>query len=79
MSASHIVAKRRDRCLATILSFKEDEVDEYLDRELSNDLRKVILDSVNDVCSLAIDLLDDASIVNETFFERLEDLFNGES
>ena len=78
MSTADIVAKRRDRAIATILSFKEDEIDHYLDPELSSDLRKVILDAINDVCNLAIDLLDDASMVNEVFFDRLEDILNGD-
>ena len=77
MSKSEIVAKRRDRAIATILSFKEDEVDYYIDDELSSDLRKVVLDSINDVCNLAIDLLDESSIVNELFLDRLDEIVNG--
>lgn len=77
MSKSQIIAKRRDRAIATILSFKEDEIDYYIDEELSADLRKVILDAVNDVCNLAIDLLDESSIVNELFLDRLDDIING--
>lgn len=77
MSAASIVAKRRDRCIATILSFKEDEIDGYIDTELSSDLRKVILDNINDVCNLAVDLLDDASIVNDVFLDKLDEMING--
>lgn len=78
MSKSMMVAKRRDRCIATILSFKEAEIDDLLqDPELSSDFRKLILDSVNDVCNLAIDLIDDASIVNEIFLDRLDEMLNG--
>lgn len=77
MSAASIVAKRRDRCIATILSFKENEIDEYIDTELSGDLRKVILDNINDVCNLAVDLLDDASIVNDVFLDKLDEMING--
>ena len=77
MNKSEIVAKRRDRAIATILSFKEDEVDYYIDNELSADLRKVVLDSINDVCNLAIDLLDESSIVNEIFLDRLDEIVNG--
>lgn len=77
MSSTSAVAKRRDRCIATILGFKEDYVDEFVDDEISDEFRKVILDSVNDVCSLAITLIDEASVVNELFLEKVEDIING--
>lgn len=70
-----VIAKRRDRCLATILSFKEEEIDDFLDEELAAELRKVILDAVNDVCNLSIDLLDNSGAMNELFIERLSSLF----
>lgn len=77
MSGAEIVAKRRDKCIATILGFKEDEVDDFIDPEISVELRKIILDSINDVCNLAIDLLDESSIVNEEFLDRVDEMING--
>lgn len=74
---SRIIAKRRDRCLATILSFKEEALDDFLPEEVSDNFRKLVLDSVNDVCNLAIDLLEESTIVNEVFLERIEDIVAG--
>lgn len=71
-----ILAKRRDRLLAVILSFKERECDQYLPPEVQARLRKVILDEVNQFTELAIDLTNHSSgetiVVNELFLQKLE-------
>lgn len=75
---SQMVARRRDRCIATILSFKEDEIDNMVDDDdISAEFRELILYEINDVCNLAIDLINDSSIVNEIFMERLDKMVNG--
>lgn len=73
-----ILAKRRDRMIATILSFKEDECDEYLPNDVSMDLRKLVLDQVNDFSDLCSDLLrsvqPDGMIINEHYADMLEEI-----
>lgn len=78
MEKPQIVAKKRDRCIATILSFKEEELDVYIPDDLSVEFRKIVLDSVNDVCNLAIDLLEESSVVNELFLDRIDEIVNGD-
>ena len=73
-----ILARRRDRMIATILSFKEDECDEYLPNDVSNTLRKLVLDQVNDFSDLCSDLLKSVQpeglIVNEHYADMLEEI-----
>lgn len=76
MSASTIVARRRDRCIASILSFKEDEIDQSIDPHIAAQFRKLILDSINDVCSLAIDLLDESVLLNEIVVDKIDELID---
>ena len=73
-----ILAKRRDRSIAIILSVKEREVDSYLPPVARAKLRKVILDTINDFHDLAIDLLRSCDIgdivLNELYLQKIEDL-----
>lgn len=59
MSVSPVdfVKKRRDRVLATILSYKETNVDRYLPQAERENLRRVILNNVNDFNDLVLDML----------------------
>ena len=76
MDSKGFLAKRRDRVIATLLSFKEDVVDEYLPESVSFALRKEILNQINDLCDLAFDLLSADTIVNEEFLQRLDDIYD---
>lgn len=73
-----VLAKRRDRMIATILSFKEDECDQFLPDDVSYELRKLVLDQVNDYFDLCCDLLrsgqGDGVIVNDFYAQRLDDI-----
>lgn len=71
------LGKRRDRAIATILSYKEDNCDEYLPKDVSNGLRSVVLMQMNDVCDLAFDLINDDVEVNELFLDKLDEILNG--
>lgn len=71
------LGKRRDRAIATILSFKEDNCDEFLPDDISDDLRYIILSQINDVCDFAFDLLNDDIDFNEHFLNRLDEIVNG--
>ena len=70
------LGKRRDRAIATILSFKERECDHYLPEDISYDLRKVILDQMNDLVDLAYDLINDDIIINDAFLDKLDEILN---
>lgn len=75
MNEKAFLGKRRDRVIATILSFKERECDDFLPVGVSVSLRKLILDEINDLCELAFDLLEqDSVVINEEFINRFEQL-----
>lgn len=82
MDNKGFLGKRRDRAIATILGFKEDECDYYLPEDVSRELRAVILDNINDVCDLAFDLMDENVEVNQLYLdilEKLEGMQNGQT
>lgn len=72
-SQAKILARQRDRTIAAILDFKERSCDQYLIPEVSKQLRKVVLDNINDLTNLCLDLLDGA-VINEKFVEMLENI-----
>ena len=74
MDDREFLGKRRDRAIATILGYKEKECDRYLPQEISVGLRKIILDHMNDLCDLALDLMDDDIDYNQEFLDRFEQL-----
>lgn len=71
-----VLGRRRNRAIATLLSFKERECDQYLPEALQKRLRTEILDQLNDFHDLALDVmksLDDGSYtVNELWVEAIE-------
>lgn len=70
-----MLARQRDRAIATILDFKERECDEYLPVEVQRKLRKVVLDQLNELTIFAVDLADGGeAIVNELFLEKLDEI-----
>lgn len=73
-----ILAKRRDRSIATILGAKEDLADPYMSQEDSAELRKVVLDVLNDYYDLCSDLLKsvqpDGMVMNETWLDKIDDI-----
>lgn len=71
-----LLARRRDRAIAIILSFKERECDPYLPDEASRKLRKVILDQFNDFATLVNDVADTGVILNQEYLEKLDAIFD---
>jgi hypothetical protein len=71
MDNKAFLGKRRDRAIATLLSFKERECDVYLPSDVSQKLRKEILDQINEVCDVAFDIISDDIIVNEIIQDKL--------
>ena len=74
MDEKGLLVKRSKRCMATILGFKEKYCDTYLPPEISDNLRKVVLDEINDLCELVFDILDEDVIFNEDYFVLLEEI-----
>lgn len=68
------LGKRRDRAIAIILSYKERECDDYLPERVSQDLRKVILDQINDIVDLAFDMINYDIVLNDEFLDKLDEL-----
>lgn len=76
---SDIVARRKDRAIAVLLGIKEREVDKYLPPEVSQRLRKAILDQLNDYTTLILDVLrslnsDSTVVLNELYLDKLEEV-----
>jgi hypothetical protein len=75
MNDKNFLGKRRDRAIATLLSFKERECDSFLPVEVSQRLRKEILDQINELCDVAFDLIgNDEVILNEEFIDRFNEI-----
>lgn len=74
-TAKKLLAKRRDRLIATILGAKEDFCDDYISDDSSEQFRKIILDQLNDYHNLCCDVLksyeSETVVVNEEFLDTL--------
>jgi hypothetical protein len=73
-----LLGKRKNRTLAIMLSEKEDVVDDYLPEDVSQELRKIILDHVNDFHDFCVDLvesMDHGVITNQLAIERLDQIY----
>lgn len=73
MDSKAFLGKRRDRTIATLLSFKEREVDSYLPEDVSLRLRKAIMDQVNELVDTAFDLL--GAGMNQEYLDRIDALY----
>lgn len=69
MNETVLLEKRKNRCIASILSTKEREIDRHLPEAARVVLRKVILDEINDFYSIVLDVLDNN--INEDFLLML--------
>lgn len=72
-----LLDKRTRRTLAAMLSEKEEIIDPYLPDDVSQELRKMILDYFNefkDFCFDLMDSMDQGMIVNDLVFERLQNI-----
>lgn len=76
MDDKTFLGKRRDRAIATLLGFKERECDEYLPDDVSQKLRKEILDQINELCDIAFDLLSSGSIgTNQIYLDKIDEIY----
>lgn len=71
-----VLARRRDRVIAILLSFKERECDQYLPRDVQVRFRKIVLDQLNEFADLSADMMrsldNGEQTLNELYFDRLE-------
>ena len=70
-----MLSKRKDRSIATILSYKDEEMDGFLPEDVSREFRKIVLDQLNDLYDFSLDILrsvESGSVtINEEYVERL--------
>lgn len=73
-----VLARRRDRAIAIVLSIKERECDKDLSAQASQKLRKVVLDQFNEFYDLVSDImasLDNGdAVLNEEYLSKLDAL-----
>lgn len=67
------LGKRRDRAIATLLGFKERECDQFLPKDVSQRLRKEILDQFNELVDVAFDLMGSAGL-NQLYLDRIDEI-----
>lgn len=78
-NVNELLARKRNRALAIILSTKERECDDFLTDEASYKLRKVILDQVNEYYEYTADIIEALTsgaeiAVNEYYLEKILEL-----
>lgn len=73
--AKNLVSARSRRTVATILTWLENNVYEYLPSEVQTDTRSIVLANVNDLSDLAIDIVkSDTGVINEFWVTELKNL-----
>lgn len=70
-----VLARRKDRAIAIILGLKERECDPHLPKDVSQKLRKAVLDQFNDFYGMCVDVmrsLDTGEVsLNEAYLDRM--------
>jgi len=73
--AKNLVANRARRCSATILTWMENNIYEYLPNEKQQAVRSTVLQNVNDLSDIAIDIVkSDTGQINEFWVEELAEI-----
>ena len=73
--AKNLVSNRSRRTVATILTWMENNVYEYLPDDVQVNARSIILSNVNDLSDLAMDIVkSDTGQINEYWVTELKDL-----
>ena len=71
-----MLSRRKDRSIATILSYKDEVMDEFLPSDVSFEFRKLVLDQLNDLYDFSLDVLrsveGNSMTINEEYVDRLE-------
>lgn len=73
--AVSLIQQRGNRTAASLLSWLEENVYEYLDPELQSQTRTVVLDNLNDFKNLSMDICkSDNSYINEVWLEAITEI-----
>lgn len=73
--AKNLVANRARRCSATILTWMENNIYEFLPNEKQQAVRSTVLQNVNDLSDIAIDIVkSDTGQINEFWVEELAEI-----
>jgi hypothetical protein len=75
-----LLGRRRNRSIAIILTEKEIQADPHIPTDASKQLRKVVLDQMNDFHDFCVDLIESydtgAVTINQTWLDKLEEIHN---
>lgn len=74
---SKLLARQRDRSIAIILDYKERACDEHLPPDVSKQLRKVVLDQLNDLtlfCEELLDSMDGSVVLNDLYLTKIAEI-----
>lgn len=76
-----LLQRRRGRAIKAILGVKETNADPYLPPEVADDLRRVVLEELNDLTDVALTVLDsleqrlnDGAIYNELWLDKIDEI-----
>ena len=73
--AANLVQTRGNRVSATMLSWLEDNVYEFLEEDLQRRTRQMVLDNVNGFKDLTIDIVkSDTAYMNQLWVEKLAEI-----
>lgn len=73
--AANLVQTRGNRVSATMLSWLEDNVYEFLEEDLQRRIRQMVLDNVNGFKDLTIDIVkSDTAYMNQLWVEKLDEI-----
>lgn len=76
--AKAIIKRRRNKAIATILDAKERSVDQLVDADVAEALRKVVLDEINTLCDIVFAVMESVAKtdveLNQLYFSKLDEL-----
>jgi predicted RND superfamily exporter protein len=73
--AVNLIKQRGNRATASLLTYMENNVQEYIPDEVWNRTRREVLDAINGFKDLAIDVVkSDTAILNEEYLQALTDI-----
>lgn len=74
-----MLAQKRNRAIAIIMSVKEDQCDQYLPDEARASLRKVVLDQINGLHNMAIELMKSSGPgvhLNQFYLDKIDVIYD---
>jgi len=74
-SNREIIGRRKNRLLASILSYKDEYLNQYLPEDVAACFRDVLMDEINDYHHYVSSFVDESVIHNEALVERIDAIF----